>query len=86
MGVRTLSVWTGVPGAELLKEKLRVARDKQSPLTERQQAISYLNGTVTVLAGLEKRQALADYLRRELLKAKTSLYYSGRSDGDQAHG
>lgn len=86
MGVRILSVWEGVPDADVLKDKLFLARNRNASLQDRQAALSYLTGAAKVLAGLEKRKALADYLRGELAKIKTSLYYSRSNDGDQAHG
>jgi len=86
MAVRTLSIWDGVPDADRLKEMLAAARDPAKSLTERQYALGWLTGATKVLAGLEKRQALADYLRRQTQKIKTQMYYQGDHDGRQAHG
>ena len=76
MAVKTLSIWEGVPDSERLREMLAVARDSTRPLTERQQAVSYLTGAAKVLASLEKRRPLAEYLRRQLLTIRSKLYYT----------
>ena len=86
MVVKTLSVWSGVPDAERLKTMLLAARDASRSVTERQQAISYLTGACKVLAGIEKRRALADYLLRQLRGIKATLHTTGSTDADQAHG
>ena len=85
MAVRTLSVWDDVPDADTLKDKLFLARNRNASLRDRQDAISYLTGATKVLAGIEKRKALADYLARQLKTLKANLY-SGSSDAGQAHG
>jgi hypothetical protein len=87
MTVKTISLWEGVPDADKLRLMLATARDAQAPLTERQYALSYLTGSVKVLANIEKRQALSSYLSRQILSIKAKLYYSKAGhDGQQAHG
>jgi len=86
MAIRTLSVWDGVPDADKLKDMLFLARNKNASTTDRQYAISYLTGAVKVLAGIERRQALADYLARQLRNIKATMYYSGNTDANQTHG
>ena len=76
MAIKTLSVWTNVPDADRLKEMLSIARDRNRPVMERQSAISYLTGATKVLASIEKREALADYLRRQLKLLRANLHYT----------
>ena len=68
-------MWSGVPDADTLKSKLAVARDRSLTAMERQDALSYLNGAVKVLARMDSRAALADYLRRQIISIKAKLYY-----------
>lgn len=78
--IKVHSVWEGVPDAALLKAKLARAKDPEAPLMERQEALSYLSGAAKVLAGIEKRQALADHLRHQVKTLRATLYYSGSPD------
>ena len=84
MARRVVSLWADVPEAGHLKTMLSVARDSHQPLRERQYALSYLSGSAKVLAGLEKRRALAEYLQRQISAIKATLYYS--DTGSQPHG
>jgi len=75
MAVRTISLWSGVPDADTLKDMLAKARNPEVPLPARQDAIGYLTGATKVLATLEKRAALAEYLQSQITVIKRKLYY-----------
>jgi hypothetical protein len=75
VAVRTISLWENVPDADRLRGMLATARDKTAPLSVRQDALSYLSGAAKVLASIEKRAALAEYLRSQIRTLKTTLYY-----------
>jgi len=67
-----------VPQAEALREQLAVARDTTKSPLERQAALAHLTGAVTVLAALEKRKALADYLRDQIQRLRQQLHQQTR--------
>lgn len=75
MAIKVISLWANVPDAERLREMLETARDAQRPAMERQQALSYLTGAAKVLANLENRKALADYLRKQIRSLKIAIHY-----------
>ena len=67
-------VWFGVPGAEVLKEKLAFARDSTKPELERLESLSYLTGATKVLLTLPQRQVLGMYLRDQIRAIKAQIY------------
>lgn len=73
---KTLSIWDGVPDAEALKAKLKLARDAAQPEAQRLEAVSFLSGVVKAYAamGIEKRRPLADYLAAQVRKLRSSIY------------
>jgi hypothetical protein len=72
--IKVRSVWVGVPDAHVLRSKLDVAQDLTQPLRERRDALSYLSGAVKVMARLENRAALADYLQTKIRTLRATLY------------
>ena len=73
--MRRLSVWDGVPDADVLKAKLATARSDTADVMARSEALSYLNGAAKVLSKLEKRQALAEYLQAQIRKLRQRVNY-----------
>ncbi len=68
------SVWDGVPGSDVLREKLAFAKDPKNPELERLAALSYLTGATKVLLTLPSRQLLGKYLKDQIRAVKAQIY------------
>lgn len=79
------SVWRGVPDAEGLQERLRIAKSDTASMLERSSAISYLTGAVKVLAKIEARQAVAAHIQQQIREIRRTLYYARGEAHEQDH-
>ena len=69
-----ISLWKNVPESQKLQEKLNVARDTNAPTQQRENALAYLYGAQKVLARIDARRALAEYLMGVINDIRAELY------------